>query len=318
MNTKTKKNLVIIAGPTASGKTAVGIEIAKKLKGEIISADSMQIYKYMDIGSAKPTKEEMQGIPHHMIDVIFPQEEFSVAVFRKMAAGYINEITENNKLPILVGGTGLYINSLTRNLDFTEISFDLDYRNELTKIAENNGNEYLHKMLEVVDPESYQRLFPNDVKRVIRALEVFKHTGKTITEYQKESKARPIEYNLAYIGLNMDRQTLYNRINMRVDKMFDMGILDEVTRLKGMGYQRDMVSMQGIGYKEIFDYFDGLCTLEEVKDKIKQFSRNYAKRQLTWFKRDERVNWVNIDEYSSFEEITENIIAYIEGKFKFL
>jgi tRNA dimethylallyltransferase len=318
MNAKAKKNIIIIAGPTASGKTAVGIEIAKRLNGEIISADSMQIYKYMDIGSAKPTKEEMQEIPHHMIDVIFPQEEFSVAVFRKMVTGYIDEITEKNKLPIIVGGTGLYINSLTRNLDFTEISFDLNYRNELTEIALNNGNEHLHKMLEAVDVESYQRLFPNDVKRVIRALEVYKHTGKTITEYQKESKARPIDYNLAYVGLNMDRQTLYNRINMRVDKMFDMGILDEVTRLKDMGYQRNMVSMQGIGYKEIFDYLDGVCTLEEVKDKIKQFSRNYAKRQLTWFKRDERINWVNIDEYTSFEEMIENIITYIEGKFKFL
>lgn len=311
-----KKNIAIIAGPTASGKTAIGIEIAKILNGEIISSDSMQIYKYMDIGSAKPTIEEMDGIPHNLIDIIYPHEDFSVALFRSMAVNCIDEITSRNKLPVIVGGTGLYINALTHNLDFTETSYDKQYREELTNISAEHGNIYLHAMLKDVDIESFQRLFPNDVKRVIRALEVYKNTGKTISQYQRESKERPIDYNLAYIGLTMDRKKLYDRINHRVDIMFNKGIVEEVIKLKEMGYNQHMVSMQGIGYKEIFNYLEGKCTLEELKDIIKQGSRNYAKRQLTWFRRDTRIHWVNIDEFESFNKITENIINYIEGKFQ--
>lgn len=313
-----KKNIAIIAGPTASGKTAAGIETAKRLNGEIISADSMQIYKYMDIGSAKPDANEMNGIPHYLLDVVYPHEDFSVALFRQKAAYYIDDIINRNKLPIIVGGTGLYINSLTHNLDFTDTAYDEAYRNELSEIARAKGNDYLHKMLEPVDYESYKRLFPNDVKRIIRALEVYKNTGKTISEYQRESKEKPIDYNLAYIGLTMDRARLYDRINRRVDKMFQMGILDEVVKLQNMGYNKQMVSMQGIGYKEIFDYLDGLCTLDEAKDRIKQGSRNYAKRQLTWFRRDERIHWIDIDKYESFGEIIENIVNYIEGKFQII
>lgn len=311
-----KKNIVIIAGPTASGKTAVGIEVAKRLNGEIISADSMQIYKYMNIGSAKPTKEEMQGIMHHLIDVVSPDEEFSVALFRKMAELAIDDIISRDKLPIIVGGTGLYINSLTFPLDFTEVPYDKAYRDYLNKTAELKGNEFVHQLLKEVDYESFMRLHPNDTKRIIRALEVYKNTGKTISEYQRESREREIPYNIAYIGLTMNRQKLYERINLRVDKMFDMNLVNEVKNLKEMGYNRNVTSMQGIGYKEVFDYLDEVYSLEETKDIIKQSSRRYAKRQLTWFRSDKRVNWIDVDDFITTDELIENIVRYIEGYLK--
>lgn len=311
-----KKNIVIVAGPTASGKTACGIEIAKRLNGEIISADSMQIYKHMDIGSAKPTLEEMDGIPHHMIDVVSPDEEFSVALFRELSEKYIDDISSRGKLPIIVGGTGLYINSITYPLDFTDVAYDLEYREHLEKLAVEKGNQYIHEMLKDIDYESYERIHPNNTKRVIRALEVYKNTGKPISLYQKESQKRDIDYNVAYIGLTMDRTKLYDRINKRVDKMFDMNLIGEVKNLLEMGYNKNMNSMQGIGYKEVIDYINGLYTLTEVKDIIKQSSRRYAKRQLTWFRRESRIHWVNIDMFDSFEAVIQNIIGYIEGYFK--
>lgn len=313
-----KKKLAIITGPTASGKTRISIEVAKAISGggEIVSADSMQIYQYMDIGSAKPTAFEMDGIPHHLIDIVRPDEDFSVALFRKHASASIDDILSRNKLPILAGGTGLYINSLTTPVDYTEFSYDASYRNELAALAEEKGNQELHALLKNVDPESYERLFPNDVKRVIRALEVFRHTGKTISEYQRESRKKPIDYELAYIALTMDRQRLYERINHRVDLMFEQGLVEEVQKLALMGYTKDMVAMQGIGYKEIFDYFEGYFDLKELKNIIKQRSRNYAKRQLTWFRRDERIYWINLDTFGRIEEIIQNIILHIEGKFK--
>lgn len=310
-----KKNIVIIAGPTASGKTKIGIELAKKIDGEIVSADSMQIYKYMDIGSAKPTKEEMQGIPHHMIDVVDPKEEFSVALYRQMAVECIDGIIKRGKMPIIVGGTGLYINSLTYPLDFTETAKDEEYRIYLQNLAEEKGSQFIHEMLKEVDPESYNRLHPNDLKRIIRALEVYKNTGRPISEFQRESKKREIEFNLAYFGLTMDRAKLYERINQRVDEMFDKGLIDEVKKLKEMGYTKDMTSMQGIGYKEVFDYLDGYLTLEEVKDIIKQNTRRYAKRQLTWFRREDRIFWVNLDEFSSIDDVLNVMINYIKDKF---
>lgn len=313
-----KKNIVVIAGPTASGKTAAGVEVAKKLSGEVISADSMQIYKFMDIGSAKPTHQEKQGIPHHMIDIVYPDEEFSVALFRSMAGEKISEITSRGNLPIIVGGTGLYINSLIYPYDFTDSSGDTGYREELSSLAIERGNEYVHNMLRDIDPESFIRIHPNNIRRVIRALEVYKNTGKTISEYQKQSKERERDYNTAYIGLTMDRQQLYRRINSRVDKMFEAGLIDEVKALKQMGYTKNMVSMQGIGYKEIFDYLENRCTIEETKEIIKQSSRRYAKRQLTWFRRDENIYWVEVDKYPSINEITEKIIDYIEGYFNLL
>lgn len=310
-----KKNLIIIAGPTASGKTSLSIELSKRIDGEIVSADSMQIYKYMDIGSAKPTIDEMQGIPHHMIDIIKPEEEFSVALYRQKAGECIDDIISRGKMPIVVGGTGLYINSLTYPLDFTNTAQDKEYRSYLQKLAENFGGEYIHNMLKEVDIESADRLHPNDIKRIIRALEVYKNTGKTMTEYKLESKLKDIEYNFAYMGLYMDRQKLYDRINKRVDEMFEKGLVEEVKKLKEMGYNKNMTSMQGIGYKEVFDYLDGLYTLDEVKDIIKQNTRHYAKRQLTWFRREERIHWIDIDKFNSADEILENMIYYIESKF---
>ncbi|QCX32314.1 tRNA (adenosine(37)-N6)-dimethylallyltransferase MiaA [Caloramator sp. E03] len=309
-----KKDIVIITGPTASGKTEISIELAKRINGEIVSADSMQIYKYMDIGSAKPTLEEMQGIPHYMIDIVDPKEEFSVALYRKMAGECIDNIIKRGKVPIVVGGTGLYINSLTYPLDFTNTANDKEYRLYLQGLAEEYGGEHIHLMLKEVDIETANRLHPNDIKRIIRALEVYKNTGKTMSEYQKESKNKPIEYNIAYIGLYMDRQKLYDRINKRVDKMFEKGLIEEVKKLKEMGYNKNMTSMQGIGYKEVLDYLDGLYTLDETIDIIKQSTRRYAKRQLTWFRRENRIYWIDLDNFNSLDEILENIIFYIESK----
>lgn len=262
----------------------------------------------MNIGSAKPTEDEMQGIPHHLIDCIEPSEEFSVALYRKMAGRCIDDIISRGKLPIVVGGTGLYINSLTFPLDFTQTPEDKVYREHIIRLAEEKGNIYVHEMLKEIDIDSYNRLFPNDLKRVIRALEVYKNTGKTITEYQIESRKKPIEYNLSYFGLTMDRQKLYDRINRRVDKMFYDGLIEEVKFLRKVGYNKNMTSMQGIGYKEVFDYLDHLYTLEEIKDTIKQNSRRYAKRQLTWFRRDDRINWINVDEFLGLPEIINNMI----------
>lgn len=312
------KKIAVIAGPTASGKTAAGIEAAKRLNGEIISADSMQIYKYMDIGSAKPTREEMQGIPHHMIDIVYPDEEFSVALFRKMAGELINEITARKRLPIIVGGTGLYINSLIYPYDFTDSAGDNGYREELNELAFEKGNDFVHNMLKEIDPESYTRIHPNNLRRVIRALEVYRNTGKTISEYQMESRARNPEYDASYVGLTMDRAALYNRINLRVDRMIEQGLIEEVKKIKAMGYSKNMVSMQGIGYKEIFDYLDNRCTIEETVDIIKQSSRRYAKRQLTWFRRDDNIHWIEIDKYDSMDKAVEIITGYIEGKLSLL
>ncbi|MEG2338226.1 MAG: tRNA (adenosine(37)-N6)-dimethylallyltransferase MiaA [Clostridium sp.] len=311
-----KKNLVIIAGPTASGKTSLSIEIAKRINGEIISADSMQVYKYMDIGTAKILEEEMDGIKHYMIDEVTPDVEFSVALFRERAGNYIDDIISRGKTPIVVGGTGLYINSLTYALDFSGREEDAEYRKQLEAIAEEKGNEYLHSMLKDVDEESYNRLYPNDIKRVIRALEVYKIKGKTISEIQKESKERDIDYNLSYFALNMDREKLYDRINQRVDIMFNKGLVEEVQKLLNMGYTEDMISMQAIGYKEVIDYLNGKMSLNEVIDYIKQSSRRYAKRQLTWFRKDKRIKWINTDEQIEKNDLIKNILSCIEGDFK--
>ncbi|MEG0004918.1 MAG: tRNA (adenosine(37)-N6)-dimethylallyltransferase MiaA [Clostridium sp.] len=311
-----KKNLVIIAGPTASGKTSLSIEIAKRINGEIISADSMQVYKYMDIGTAKISEEEMDGIKHYMIDEVTPDVEFSVALFRERAGNYIDDIISRGKTPIVVGGTGLYINSLTYALDFSGREEDAEYRKQLEAIAEEKGNEYLHSMLKDVDEESYKRLYPNDIKRVIRALEVYKIKGKTISEIQRESKERDIDYNLSYFALNMDREKLYDRINQRVDIMFNKGLVEEVQKLLNMGYTEDMISMQAIGYKEVIDYLNGKMSLNEVIDYIKQSSRRYAKRQLTWFRKDKRIKWINTDEQIEKNDLIKNILSCIEGDFK--
>lgn len=309
-----KPNIVVIVGPTAVGKTDISIAAAKALNGEIISADSAQVYKYMDIGTAKISHDEMQGVKHYMIDEVNPDQSFSVADFRDKADKYIQEITANGKLPVITGGTGLYINALLNNLDFTKSVGDEDFRERMQEIADNKGNEYLYEMLKPIDIEAYQRLHANDVRRVIRALEVFEFTGKTITHFQEESKKIPPRYNCAYIGLTMDRQKIYARIEQRVDVMIEKGLIEEVKKLLNMGYNRDLVSMQALGYKEIVKYLDGEISLEESLFILKRDSRHYAKRQLTWFRRDERIKWFNIDEYHDRITLVKNIINYIAGK----
>lgn len=308
------KDLLIIAGPTAVGKTKISIEVAKKLNGEIISADSMQIYKHMNIGSAKIKAEEMQGISHYMIDIIEPSDNFSAAEFKKSAEIYINDISNRGKLPIIAGGTGLYINSLICNYDFTEADKDEEYRNELYELAEIKGKEYLHELLKEVDIDSYKKLFPNDLKRVIRALEVYKLTGKTIGKYNSNKLLHKIPYNIFYFVLNMERSKLYDRINNRVDIMIKEGLIDEVKKLSKIGCTSDMQSMKGIGYKELLNYLDGNISLDEAVQMIKQGSRNYAKRQLTWFRKDDRVDWINKDDYKDDNEVINYIIRKYKNK----
>lgn len=305
------KDLFILGGPTAVGKTEISIKIAQRLNGEIISADSMQIYKSMDVGSAKISKEEMRGVPHHMVDIIEPSEEFSVAEFKERAENTIEEITSKNKLPMLVGGTGFYINSLIYNYSFADTNKDEEYREYLTKLAETEGKEYVHNLLKDIDEESYNKLYPNDLKRVIRALEVYRVSGKPMSEFAAEQDILDIPYNVYYFVLNMDRQELYCRINSRVDIMMKNNLIDEVIKLKRMGYNANMQSMKGIGYKEVLYYLNGEISLNEAVEMIKQGSRNYAKRQLTWFRKDPRVNWVNKDDFNNEDEIVEYIVSQL-------
>lgn len=306
-----KQKLLIIGGPTAVGKTDLSIELAKKLNGEIISADSMQIYKYMDIGSAKVTKEEMDGIKHHLIDIIEPDTPFSVADFKEYGEKSLINIMEKGKLPIISGGTGLYINSLTCNMTFTEAEKDEDYRIYLESLAVEKGNEYIHNMLKEIDPVSYQEIHHNNRKRVIRALEVFKLTNKPFSSYNAGEDFYNSNYDIYYYVLIMDRQKLYERINKRVDIMMEKGLLDECIRLKEMGYTSDIQSMQGIGYKEILYYLENKISLAQAIEMIKQGSRNYAKRQLTWFRRDKRCVFLD-KEIMSNDEILEKVINDIE------
>ena len=308
-----KKKILVIGGPTAVGKTELSIELAKILNGEIISADSMQIYKYMDIGSAKVSKEEMNGVVHHLIDVVDPSINFSVADYKEQGEKVINEILSRGKLPIIVGGTGLYINSLTCNMNFTEAEKDEEYRKELDKLANEHGNNYIHEMLKDIDPISYKEIHANNRKRVIRALEVYKLTGKPFSSYNAGEDFYKSEYDVHYYVLTMDREKLYERINLRVDIMMEKGLLEECIKLKEMGYTSSMQSMQGIGYKEILYYLEGDVKLQEAIDMIKQGSRNYAKRQLTWFRRDPRVTFLDKDKLSDVE-ILEKVIGDIGKK----
>ena len=309
-----KKDLFILAGPTAVGKTDISIKIAQRLGGEIISADSMQIYRHMDIGSAKVSADEMKGIPHHLIDILEPDKSFNASEFKKLAEEKIGEITSRNRLPMIVGGTGLYINSVICSYDFTEAGTDQEYRDYLTGLAQSKGKEYIHGMLEEFDSGSYEKLYPNDLKRVIRALEVYRLTGVTITEYNSKRQEYLCPYNLEYYVLTMDRAALYSRINLRVDLMVKNGLIEEVESLKAMGYSNNMQSMKGIGYKEILSYLEGETTLDEAVELIKKGSRNYAKRQLTWFRKDPRVKWIDKDVFDSDDEIAD----YIVGKSEFM
>lgn len=305
-----KNKLLIIAGPTAVGKTDISIKLAKKLNGEIISVDSMQIYKHMDIGSAKISKEEQEGVTHHLIDFLEPTEEFSVADFKELAEEKIKDIYSRGKLPILVGGTGLYINSLICNLSFTESEKDDRYREKLNLLAEEYGNEHIHELLRNVDPESAKNIHFNNRKRVIRALEVFKNTGKPFSSFV-DSDIYSCDYDLYYYVLNMNREKLYERINKRVDIMLERGLIEEVKLLKTMGLNENMQSMKGIGYKEILLALDDKLSLEDAIDKIKQGSRNYAKRQLTWFRKDPRAIFIDKDKFRDDEEIVSLIVNNI-------
>lgn len=306
-----KDNLCIIVGPTSIGKSDLAINLAKKHNGEIISADSMQIYKYMNIGTAKVTEEEMKDIPHNMVDIIDPDEGFTVSDFKHMAKKHIKEINSKGRLPIVVGGTGLYINSLVYNLDFAQIPPNEELRMEYEDKIEKFGNEYLHKKLMKIDKSSGEKISIKDKKRIIRALEIYDSTGRTMSEYNKNFRVMNEDYNLLYIALDMDRAKLYERINNRVDIMLEKGLIDEVKSILEMGYNKDLISLKAIGYKEIIMYLENKISLEEAIELIKKASRNYAKRQLTWFRRDNRIKWINIDEYDKTIDICNNISDYI-------
>ena len=287
--------LIIVAGPTASGKTALAIELARHVGGEIVNADSMQIYKYMDIGTAKPTKEERAAAVHHLIDFLEPDANYSVADYARDAHEVIADITLRGKIPVMCGGTGLYISSVADDVTFGEVETDYALREALKKTADEKGGEYLIEMLREFDPVSADRLHPNNLKRVIRAIEFYRLTGVPISEHQAETKRKKSRYDPLIMCIEWERETLYDRINRRVDMMFDAGLVGEVKRLREMGFTRELNSMQGIGYKEVMDYLDGAATLDETKEIIKQSSRRYAKRQMTWFRRDTRVRYINAD-----------------------
>ncbi|KAA0772772.1 MULTISPECIES: tRNA (adenosine(37)-N6)-dimethylallyltransferase MiaA [Bacillus] len=303
-----REKVAVIIGPTAVGKTKLSIDLAKALNGEIISGDSMQIYRTMDIGTAKVTKEEMDGIPHYMVDIKNPEDSFSVAEFQERVRKHIREITERGKLPIIVGGTGLYIQSVLFDYQFTDDAGDTIYREQMEKLALERGVEYVHKKLQEVDPESAERIHANNVRRVIRALEIFHTTGEKMSD-QLEKQENELLYDVSLIGLTMDREMLYDRINLRVDIMMDQGLLEEVEGLYNRGI-RDCQSIQAIGYKEIYDYFEDRVSLEEAVSQLKTNSRRYAKRQLTWFRNKMDVTWFDV----TGGEKTSEILRYIEGK----
>lgn len=293
-----KKPLIVLTGPTAVGKTKLSIALAKAVDGEIISADSMQVYKYMDIGSAKITKEEMEGVPHHLIDVLDPGEDFHVVRFQEMAKQAMEEIYAKGKIPILTGGTGFYIQAVVKDIDFSENTEKSPVREALEKLAEEKGSEFLHERLREIDPPSADKIHANNVKRVIRALEYYQMTGERISDHNAREAEKESPYNTAYFVLNDVRERLYARIDSRVDEMLKKGLLEEVQKLADMGYTKDMVSMQGLGYKEILSYLDHTCTLEEAVYILKRDTRHFAKRQLTWFKREKDVIWVNKNEFA--------------------
>ncbi|MCD7744361.1 MAG: tRNA (adenosine(37)-N6)-dimethylallyltransferase MiaA [Lachnospiraceae bacterium] len=303
MNENQRKSpLIILTGPTAVGKTHLSVELAKRIDGEIISADSMQVYRGMDIGSAKVTPEEMQGIPHHLIDEFEPWDEFHVVKFQQYALRYIKEIHSRGRIPILVGGTGFYIQAVLYGIDFTEHGSDTAYRESLETLAGEQNPQVLHDMLREVDPESADAIHENNVKRVIRALEFYHETGMKISEHNAAERAKESPYNFAYFVLNENRASLYEKIDLRVDQMMEAGLLDEVKRLRDAGCTRDMVSMQGLGYKEMLDYLAGEYSLEEAVRILKRDTRHFAKRQLTWFRRERDVIWLDKDQFAHDEE----------------
>lgn len=297
-----KRPLIILTGPTAVGKTKASIGLAKAVGGEIISADSMQVYQGMDIGSAKIRPEEMGGIPHYLIDILKPEEEFHVVRFQKMAKQAMEEIYAKGKIPILVGGTGFYIQAVLYDIDFTQNDGDEAYRKELEVFVKNYGAEALHARLKAADPKSAEEIHVHNVKRVIRALEYFHQTGEPISRHNEQQRQKESPYQYAYFVLDDERTRLYERINRRVDQMIEEGLIEEVTALREKGYTRSLVSMQGLGYKEILAYLDGEYTLEDAVDIIKRDTRHFAKRQITWFKREKDVIWLDKKAFHYDEE----------------
>ena len=291
-----KPKIVVIAGPTASGKTSLSIELAKKIDGEIISSDSMQIYKEMNIGTAKVTNEEMQGIKHYLIDFVSPDERYSVSDFKKDAENAIEEILAKGKIPIIAGGTGLYIDSLIYSINYPDMKFDEEYRKELMKIADTpDGLFELYEEAKKIDPEAVEKISCNDKKRIIRILEIYKQTGKNKTEQERQSRLEEVKYDYKVFALNMDRKILYERINQRVDKMINDGLVEEVKYIK-QKYDKYPTAMQALGYKEVVEYLDNIINYDEMIEKIKQETRRYAKRQLTWFRKNKETKWLNIQE----------------------
>lgn len=303
-----KKPLIILTGPTAVGKTELSVKLAKALQGEIISADSIQVYKYMDIGSAKVTKEEMEGVKHYLIDELMPDKEFNIFYFKEKAKEYVNEIYKNNHIPIVAGGTGFYIQSLLYDIEFKNEESNDQIRNELYQLYEKQGAAYIHNMLKEIDPESAAAIHENNVKRVIRAIEYYQLNGEKISTHNDREKQKNSPYKFKYYCLNMDRKLLYERINKRVDIMVENGLVEEVKSLLNMGYSKNLVSMQGIGYKEIILYLEGNITLEEAVEMIKQETRRFAKRQLTWFRREKEVTFIN---YEDFDFDKEKVLEFM-------
>lgn len=309
-----KRPLIVLTGPTAVGKTALSIGLAKAVDGEIISADSMQVYRKMNIGTAKIQQSEMQGVRHHLIDILDPGEDFNVVLFKKYALEAMNDIYTRGKIPVVVGGTGFYIQALLYDINFEDNDNDMSYREELQALAVEHGNSYIHDMLAGVDPESAEKIHENNVKRVIRALEFYKKTGTKISEHNEAESQKESPYNFEYFVLNDDRQKLYDRIDRRIDIMLEDGLLDEVRSLVDEGYSRDLVSMQGLGYKEMIDYIQERCTFDEALYTLKRDTRHFAKRQVTWFKREKQVTWVNKNEFDSEADILSFMIERLREK----
>ena len=302
------KDLIVLTGPTAVGKTSLSIALAKAVDGEIISADSMQVYKYMNIGTAKITEEEKCGIPHFLIDELEPDEEFNVTIFKNKVMGYIKDIKSRGKVPVIVGGTGFYIQSVIYDINFNEYGDDSEVRKKYELMAETIGKSELHKKLALVDREYADSVSENNVKKVVRALTFFEMTGEKLSEHNKRERERRSPFDFAYFVLTMDRKKLYERIDKRVDLMFYMGLVDEVKALMAKGYDKSLVSMQGIGYKEVIDYLNGKTSLEECIDIIKRDTRHFAKRQLTWFKREKVVTYIDKDEFVSEDKCLKEML----------
>ncbi len=305
---KKRPSMVVLTGPTAVGKTKLSVQLAKAIDGEIISADSMQVYKHMDIGSAKIRREEMEGVPHHLIDILEPWDEFNVVVFQKKCKECLTGIYQRGHIPILTGGTGFYIQAILRDIDFTENEENTSIRRSLEDLAKEKGAEYLHEMLRQVDAESAAAIHQNNIKRTIRALEYFQLTGEKISGHNEQERQKQEAYNSCYFVLNDDRARLYERIEKRIDEMLKEGLVEEVRSLKNMGCSRNMVSMQGLGYKEILAYLDGEMTLEEAVCFLKRDTRHFAKRQLTWFRREPDVIWVDKDKFDYDESAVLNFM----------